>query len=77
MLAIGAAVDISRWLHARDQTIAAVDAAVLAGGRWLQTSASDNAGAIATAQKFYSQNVASRLPPATRSPSPSAATACP
>ena len=62
MLAIGAAVDISRWLHARDQTIAAVDAAVLAGGRWLQTNASDTAGAIATAQKFYSQNVASRLP---------------
>ena len=53
---------ISPRLHARDQTIAAVDAAVLAGGRWLQTNASDNAGAIATAQKFYSQNVASRLP---------------
>ncbi len=62
MLAIGAAVDIGRWLHARDQTIAAVDSAVLAGGRWLQTNANDTAGAIATAQKFYAQNVASRLP---------------
>ncbi len=62
MLAIGAAVDIGRWLHARDQTVSAVDAAVLAGGRWLQTNADDTAGAIATAQKFYAQNVSSRLP---------------
>ncbi len=62
MIAIGAAVDIGRWLHARDQTISAVDAAVLAGGRWLQTNQNDTAGAIATAQKFYAQNVSSRLP---------------
>jgi len=62
MVAIGAAVDIGRWLHARDQTISAVDSAVLAGGRWLQTSPNDTAGAIATAQKFYAQNVASRIP---------------
>ena len=41
MLAIGAAVDISRWLHARDQTLAAVDSAVLAGGRYLQTNGID------------------------------------
>ena len=33
MLAVGAAVDVGRWLHARDQTVAAVDAALLAGGR--------------------------------------------
>jgi Flp pilus assembly protein TadG len=25
MLAIGAAVDVGRWLHARDQTVSAVD----------------------------------------------------
>ncbi len=62
MLCIGAAVDIGRWLHARDQTIAAVDAAVLAGGRALQTKGSDTAGAIAAAQKYYTQNVISRLP---------------
>jgi Flp pilus assembly protein TadG len=62
MLAIGAAVDVGRWLHARDQTISAVDSAVLAGGRWLQTNSGDSAGAVATAQKFYSQNVATRLP---------------
>ncbi len=62
MLAVGAAVDVGRWLHARDQTISAVDAAVLAGGRALQTNANDASGAIATAQKFYAQNIASRLP---------------
>lgn len=62
MLSIGAAVDIGRWLHARDQTIAAIDAAVLAGGRALQTDNSDTAGAIAAAQKFYDQNVTTRLP---------------
>jgi Flp pilus assembly protein TadG len=62
MLAIGGAVDIGRWLHARDQTVAAIDAAVLAGGRALQTKGSDTAGAIAAAQKYYDQNVTSRLP---------------
>jgi len=62
MVSIGAAVDIGRWLHARDQTVAAVDAAVLAGGRALQTKGSDEAGAIAAAQKYYDENVASRLP---------------
>ena len=46
MLAIGAAVDVGRWLHARDQTVAAVDAAVLAGGRALQTSSGDKSAAI-------------------------------
>lgn len=62
LLAIGAAIDIGRWLHARDQTVAAVDAALLAGGRALQTDNEDESGAIAAAQKFYDQNVTSRLP---------------
>ena len=62
MLAVGAAVDFGRWLHARDQTIDAVDAALLAGGRWLETNSTDNAGAIAAAQNLYTQNTASRLP---------------
>ena len=61
MLAIGAAVDVGRWLHARDQTVAAVDAAVLAGGRALQTSSGDKSAAIAAAKKFYDENVTSRL----------------
>ena len=62
MLAIGAAIDVGRWLHARDQTVAAIDAAVLAGGRILQVNKEDTAGAIAAAQKYYNQNVKSRLP---------------
>jgi Flp pilus assembly protein TadG len=62
MLAIGAAVDVSRWLHARDQTVAAVDAAVLAGGRALQTNSGDESAAIAAANKYYAENVTSRLP---------------
>lgn len=62
LLSIGAAIDIGRWLHARDQTVSAVDAALLAGGRALQTDSDDEAGAIAAAQKFYDQNVTSRLP---------------
>ncbi len=62
MLALGAAVDIGRWLHARDQTIAAMDAAVLAGGRALQVNSTDTAGAVATAKKYYAENVKTRLP---------------
>ena len=62
MLAIGAAIDIGRWLHARDQTLAAIDAALLAGGRSLQTNSTDTATALAIAQKYYAQNVTSRLP---------------
>lgn len=61
MLAIGAAVDIGRWMHARNQTIAAIDAAVLAGGRALQVNSTDTAAAIDAAQKYYKQNVTSRF----------------
>ncbi len=62
MLAVGAAIDIGRWLHARDQTLAAIDAAVLAGARYLQTNSDDMDGALAAAQKYYAKNVESRLP---------------
>ena len=61
MLGIGAAIDIGRWLFARDDTLAAVDAAVLAGARALQTSG-DDATALSVAQSFYQANVSSRLP---------------
>jgi Flp pilus assembly protein TadG len=61
MLSVGATVDIGRWLLARDQTLAAVDAAVLAGGRTLQTSG-DTAAAVTAAQQFYLMNVVSRIP---------------
>jgi len=61
MLAIGGAIDIGRWLAARDETLTAVDAAVLAGARTLQTS-KDEAAAVETAQYFYNANIVSRLP---------------
>ncbi len=60
MMAVGAAVDVGRWLYARDQTSAAIDAAVLAGGRSLQTNNTDTAAAVAIAQKFYAENVKRR-----------------
>ncbi len=60
-LTIGGAVDYGRWLHARNQTIAAMDTAVLAAGRSLQTGGNP-AAAVAAAQAFYTQNVATRLP---------------
>lgn len=58
---IGAAVDIGRWLNARDQTIAAIDAAVLAAGRTLQTNGGNQTDAIAMAQRYYSEAVKNRL----------------
>ncbi|MGH6738369.1 MAG: TadE/TadG family type IV pilus assembly protein, partial [Bradyrhizobium sp.] len=62
LLSIGAAIDIGRWLHARDQTQAAIDAALLAGGRSLQVNSTDTGTALAIARKYYAQNVTSRLP---------------
>lgn len=61
MIMIGGAVDFGRWLHARRQTISAMDAAVLAGGRALQLNSKDVNGAIASAQKFYLENVKTRI----------------
>jgi Flp pilus assembly protein TadG len=60
-LLVGGAVDLGRWVHARTQTIAAIDAAVLAGGRALQVNASDRDGALEAAQKYYAANVETRL----------------
>ncbi len=62
MLGVGAAVDVSRWLHARDQTAAALDAAVIAGARAYHTANRSADVGIAAAKQFYSQNVSSRLP---------------
>jgi Flp pilus assembly protein TadG len=58
---VGSAVDIGRWLNARDQTVSAVDAAVLAAGRALQTNPADEAGAIAVATAYYNANKATRI----------------
>lgn len=62
MISIGAAVDIARWLNARNQTVAAIDAAVLAGGRTLQMTNGDKDAAQAAAESYYAENVKSRLP---------------
>ena len=59
---IGAAVDLGRWLNARDQTVSAIDAAVLAAGRTLQTNSGNQTEAIAMAQRYYAEAVKNRLP---------------
>jgi Flp pilus assembly protein TadG len=57
---VGGAVDLGRWLNARDQTMSAIDAAVLSAGRALQTGATpDQAKQIA--MNYYVQNTKSRL----------------
>lgn len=58
---IGAAVDTSRWLNARTATMDAIDAAVLAAGRALQTGASQEA-AKDIARQIYLSNTAGRVP---------------
>lgn len=59
-LMVGAAVDIGRWLHARADTLAALDAGVLAGGRQLQLNGSEE-DALAAANEYYEANTAGRL----------------
>jgi len=59
-LLIGGSVDMGRWLNARDQTFSAIDAAILAAGRALQTGASQ-ADAIALAQRVYDSNTKKRI----------------
>lgn len=52
---VGGAIDYGRWLNARDQTQHAIDAAILAGGRILQTSGGDETAAFQAAQQYYDQ----------------------
>lgn len=61
IMAIGSAVDIGRWLHARSLTLAAIDAAVLAGGRSLQISPNDQQAAVNSALAYYRENTRERL----------------
>jgi Flp pilus assembly protein TadG len=58
---IGLAVDYGRFVNARSQTIAATDAAVLAGARALQTNGGNQAAALKVAQAYYSQATKNRL----------------
>lgn len=55
----GAAVDTTRWLNARSHTIDAIDSAVLAAGRALQTGATEEA-ARELARQYYMSNTAAR-----------------
>jgi Flp pilus assembly protein TadG len=61
LVCVGAAIDISRWFHARQHTIAAIDTAVLAAARELQLDPRNAAGALAAAEGFYRENVKERL----------------
>lgn len=54
---MGLAIDTLRWSHAKKQTLSALDAAVLAGGRALQVNPSNPAAAISVAQSFYKKNI--------------------
>jgi Flp pilus assembly protein TadG len=58
---IGLAVDYGRFVNARSQTLAATDAAVLAGARALQTNGGNQTAAVQVAQAYYNQAVKNRL----------------
>jgi Flp pilus assembly protein TadG len=58
---IGLAVDYGRYVNARSQTIAATDAAVLAGARALQTNGGDQASALKVAEAYYAQATKNRI----------------
>ena len=58
---IGLAVDYARFLSARNQTLAATDAAVLAAARALQTNSGDQQAALTLAKTYYDQATQSRL----------------
>ncbi|MEQ1717087.1 MAG: pilus assembly protein TadG-related protein, partial [Hyphomicrobium sp.] len=57
---IGAAVDYGRWSNANARTVDALDAALLAAGRALQSSQSEQ-DALAVAEKMFLENANSRL----------------
>jgi hypothetical protein len=50
---VGGAVDYGRWLNAKTQNQGALDAAVLAAGRTLQTSSGNSSLAIDTGNTYY------------------------
>lgn len=60
-VAAGGAIDYGRWMHARYHTARALDAAVLAGGRALQTDNANPTAAVALAKQVYDSNVTHRL----------------
>jgi Flp pilus assembly protein TadG len=62
LLCAGGAVDFMRWQNARTTTSAAIDAAVLAGGRSLILKPQDSAAAMDAANAVYGANVSQRHP---------------
>ena len=58
---VGGAVDLTRWLNARSHTIDAIDTAVLAAGRALQSGSSE-AAALQVAMQYYRNNTEGRPP---------------
>lgn len=61
VVTLGAAIDLARWASARQQTLQAIDAALLAGARALQLGKSDDE-TIRSASSYYRDNSRNRLP---------------
>lgn len=61
VLIAGGAVDFLRWHNARQHTSGALDAAVLAGARYLLTHPNDGTGAERAALSFYQASIAGRV----------------
>lgn len=61
MTFVGVALDFARWVDARNQTMSALDSAVLAAARALQTNGGNTADALAVAKQYYTQGTANRL----------------
>lgn len=58
---IGGAIDYARLNHAHDRTVSALDSALLAGGRTLQTEVNANDKALAAAQTYYNEQIRARF----------------
>ncbi|MEQ1714866.1 MAG: TadE/TadG family type IV pilus assembly protein, partial [Hyphomicrobium sp.] len=52
---VGGAIDVGRWVSARNQTQAAIDSALLAAGRTAQTTYGDATKSINAAKAYYAQ----------------------
>jgi Flp pilus assembly protein TadG len=52
---VGGAIDVGRWVSARNQTQAAIDSALLAAGRTAQTTYGDATASINAAKAYYKQ----------------------
>ncbi|MEO1264148.1 MAG: pilus assembly protein [Pseudomonadota bacterium] len=58
---VGTAVDFGRWLSVRDNTLRAMDAAVLAAGRAMQINGLSNTQALEVARRYFDENKNGRL----------------